>query len=106
MSPRGPTKTSGHRFGGAWTTAKLDVLAKYLASYTAALHEKLSKGRPFRKAYIDACAGTGYRDAKRDDESGKPSQEPLFPDLAKKEPQALLDGSARLALKTEPRFDR
>ncbi len=30
----------------------------------------------------------------------------LLPDLAEKEPQALLDGSARLALKTEPRFDR
>jgi three-Cys-motif partner protein len=30
----------------------------------------------------------------------------LLPDLAEREPQALLEGSARLALKTEPRFDR
>ncbi len=30
----------------------------------------------------------------------------MLPDLADNEPQALLDGSARLALKTEPRFDR
>ena len=29
-----------------------------------------------------------------------------MPDLAEAEPQALLDGSARLALKTAPRFDR
>ena len=29
-----------------------------------------------------------------------------MPDLAEAEPQALLDGSARLALRTEPRFDR
>lgn len=29
-----------------------------------------------------------------------------MPDLAEAEPQALLDGSARLALKTEPRFNR
>jgi three-Cys-motif partner protein len=30
----------------------------------------------------------------------------LFPDLAGDEPQGLLDGSARLALKTQPPFDR
>ena len=34
------------------------------------------------------------------------SQALLLPDLAEAEPQALLDGSARLALKTAPRFDR
>ena len=95
-----------HRFGGDWTTAKLDVLAKYLASYTTALKDKPSKNQPFRKGYIDAFAGTGYRDARRDDESGDLSQGLLLPDLAEQEPQALLDGSARLALKTDPRFDR
>lgn len=94
-----------HRFGGDWTTAKLDVLANYLASYTTALKDKPSKEHPFRKGYIDAFAGTGYRDARRDDETSESSQA-LLPDLAEKEPQALLDGSARLALKTEPRFDR
>ncbi len=108
MNPRPSTKTSGkgHRFGGDWTTAKLDILAKYLASYTKALKDKPSKEQPFRKAYIDAFAGTGYRDAKRDDESEQGSQALLFPDLAKREPQSLLDGSARLALKTQPGFDR
>ena len=30
----------------------------------------------------------------------------LFPDLADREPQELLDGSARLALQTMPRFDK
>jgi three-Cys-motif partner protein len=54
--------------------------------------------------YIDAFAGTGYRFAPHEDEAGE-SQAPLFPDLAEREPQALLDGSARIALKTEPRFD-
>lgn len=106
MTPKPAKGGKAHRFGGDWTTAKLDVLAKYLASYTTALKEKPSKNRPFRKGYIDAFAGTGYRDARRDDESGKPSQGLLLPDLAEQEPQALLDGSARLALKTEPRFDR
>jgi three-Cys-motif partner protein len=95
-----------HRFGGDWTTAKLDVLAKYLASYTTALKDKPSSAHPFRKGYIDAFAGTGYRDARHDDKSGNSSQGLLLPDLAEQEPQALLDGSARLALKTQPRFDR
>lgn len=95
-----------HRFGGDWTTAKLDVLAKYLSSYTTALKDKPTKEHPFVKGYIDAFAGTGYRDARRDDEAGESSQALLLPDLAEKEPQELLDGSARLALKTEPRFDR
>jgi len=102
------TKGTGkaHRFGGDWTTAKLDVLAKYLASYTTALKDKPTKEHPFRKGYIDAFAGTGYRDARRDDESRESSQASLLlPDLAEKEPQELLDGSARLALKIEPRFD-
>jgi three-Cys-motif partner protein len=94
-----------HRFGGNWTTAKLDVLAKYLSSYTTALKDKPTKEHPLVKGYIDAFAGTGYRDARRDDEAGESSQALLLPDLAEKEPQELLDGSARLALKTEPRFD-
>ncbi len=85
---------------------KLDVLAQYLARYTTALKEKPSKEHPFRKAYIDAFAGTGYRDARRGDPSGESSQTLLLAEPAEKEHQALLDGSARLALKTEPRFDR
>jgi len=105
---QGETKTRGgqaHRFGGDWTDEKLAVIAHYLASYTTALKDKPSKEHPFRKGYIDAFAGTGYRFARHEDEAGD-SQAPLLPDLAEKEPQALLDGSARIALKTEPRFDR
>lgn len=88
-----------HQFGGEWTTRKLEVLAKYLQSYTTAL-----KNTPFRKLYIDAFAGTGYRDARRGDEEDSP-QSTLFPDMAEPEPQSFLDGSARLALQTEPHFD-
>lgn len=108
MPPKRTRRRDGkaHRFGGNWTTAKLDVLAKYLKSYTTALQDKPSKEHPFRKGYIDAFAGTGYRDARRDDDAGGSSQTLLLPDLAEKEPQELLDGSARLALKTEPHFDR
>ena len=86
-----------HRFGGDWTSKKLEVIRGYLESYNTVL-----KSAPFKKAYIDAFAGTGYRKDCRDVADG---QGVLFPDLAAKEPQALLDGSARIALRTEPRFD-
>jgi three-Cys-motif partner protein len=91
----------GHRFCGDWTEAKLDVLAKYLRGYTTAL-----KNTTFEKLYIDAFAGTGYREARRDDEGPAVSPALLLPDLAEPEPQALLDGSARRALATNPPFDR
>jgi len=93
-----------HRFGGDWTTRKLDVLAGYLKSYTTALKNQPNPQRPFRKLFVDAFAGTGYREARRD--SAGSSQDALFPDLVEHEPQSLLDGSARIALKTEPPFDR
>ena len=94
------------KFGGQWTSRKLDVLARYLRSYTTALKDKPYPERPFRKAFVDAFAGSGYRDARRAAGRAHESQSLLFPDLADDEPQGLLDGSARLALKTQPPFDR
>jgi three-Cys-motif partner protein len=89
-----------HQFGGEWTTVKLKVLSNYLQSYTNAL-----KNAPFHKLYIDAFAGTGYRDIRREgDDVG--SQSILFPDLVEPEPQSFLAGSARLALQVEPGFDQ
>ncbi len=87
----------GHRFGGDWTEKKLEILKRYLGAYTTAL-----KKQPFRIAYIDAFAGTGYRTMEQPEEDGNP----LFPDLADEASQELLEGSARIALKVEPRFDR
>lgn len=75
-------------------------------TFNHALKDQPSRDRPFRKGYIDAFAGTGYRDARRDDRTSESAQTLPLPDLAGPEPQALLDGSARLALKTQPRFDR
>ncbi len=89
-----------HQFGGEWTTVKLKVLANYLHSYTTAL-----KRSPFQKLYIDAFAGTGYRDVRREGEDDSP-QNTLFPDMAQPEPQSFLDGSARLALQVDPQFDQ
>ncbi len=95
------THATPPRFGGDWTSTKLKVLAGYLESYTTAL-----QARPFKTAYIDAFAGSGYRDARRKDSNETLSQGLLFPDLAKEEPQALLEGSARLALRARPRFNK
>jgi len=97
--------SKGHQFGGDWTTRKLEVLAGYLKSYTTALKDKPTAANPFRKAFIDAFAGTGYIDARRDEKADS-AQSLLFPDLAAQEPQGLLAGSARLALQTAPRFDK
>lgn len=101
---RATSRGKAHSFGGDWTSKKLEVLAKYLSSYTTALKNKPSPERPFRKAYIDAFAGTGYRSMRRDEETSLNNL--VFPDLADVAPQELLDGSARLALKAQPRFDR
>ncbi len=106
MAKRRREKGKAHRFGGDWTSAKLEVLAKYLAAYTTAQKDKPTPERPFRKAYIDAFAGTGYRTMRREHDEGMASSTLLFPDLADGAPQQLLDGSARLALRVQPRFDR
>jgi three-Cys-motif partner protein len=93
-----------HEFGGSWTHEKLNVLRGYLHAYTTALKDQPSVKRPFKKGYIDAFAGTPYRTDRKtvvDD-----STQSLFSELADEEPQALLDSSARIALETDPRFDR
>ena len=107
MTPKEPNSdTKHHQFGGQWTSRKLAVLAGYLQSYTTALKEKPTAESQFRKAFIDAFAGSGYRDARRGADTSHKSQGLLFPDLAGDEPQDLLEGSAKLALQTEPPFDR
>jgi three-Cys-motif partner protein len=94
-------KGTDHRFGGDWTTEKLEILGGYLSAYTTAL-----KKQNFRTGYIDAFAGSGYRTP-----SGAPAadgQTTLFADaeLAEPESKQWLDGSARIALNSSPRFDK
>ena len=102
---RATSKGKTHRFGGDWTQTKLDVLKEYLAAYTKALKDKPSADNTFRKAYIDAFAGTGTRTARERDTSSAPGTL-LFPDLNEPAPQKLLEGSAKLALQVEPRFEK
>lgn len=82
-------------WGGDWTERKLDAVEAYLDAYTTAL-----KKQRFRLVYIDAFAGTGYRE--------RPvlgTEAPLFDESAQKDARALRDGSAVRALKIEPAFD-
>ena len=85
----------GHRFGGNWTDQKLECVRKYLSAYTTIMNRQ-----QFRFDYIDAFAGTGYREPKSDENA---DQMRLF-DLTSEETQNFLDGSARIALQVHPPF--
>ena len=87
--------TRGHRFGGNWTEQKLECVRKYLHAYTT-----IMKKQPFQYAYIDAFAGTGYRDMENDEDA----EELILPDLVAPEVVSFHDGSARNALEVEPPF--
>lgn len=88
---------SKQQFGGDWTTQKLERLRKYLAAYTTIMSKQT-----FSFAYIDAFAGTGYREQKE----STSSTNLLFPELADEEPQQFLQGSAHIALACTPAFNR
>jgi three-Cys-motif partner protein len=89
--------TQKQLFGGDWTEEKLTRIKKYLSAYTTILSKK-----PFRTAYIDAFAGTGYRELRQ----GRTPSDLMFPELVEDDAQAFLQGSAHIALQTTPRFDK
>lgn len=82
-------------FGGHWTDEKLRILAEYLRQYNTAL-----KNKPFTRVYIDAFAGTGYRQRTQKMQV----LVDLFQDINDPETQMFLKGSAKLALEIEPSF--
>ena len=84
-------------FGGGWTEQKLDMLRNYLAAWA-----KVMKNQPFKRLYIDAFAGTGYREVA----PAKPDCGFFAAELAEDEPQEFLDGSATMALRVQPAFHR
>ena len=87
----------GQKFGGNWTEQKLECVSKYLHAYTTIMSKQ-----QFCFAYIDAFAGTGYREM----ESDEGTDELMFPDLASPEVTSFHDGSARNALEVEPLFGK
>jgi three-Cys-motif partner protein len=82
------------QFGGNWTQQKLCRVQRYLSAYTTAL-----KKAPFKLSYIDAFAGTGYREITIEN-----TRQLLFPDLLGQDVEGFHDGSARIALDTQPPF--
>lgn len=83
-------------FGGSWTERKLDLLASYLETYSTAL-----KNQGFTKMYVDAFAGTGYREMLAEENAT-----PILLKEAEAEAARLFDGSAKLSLKVANSFDR
>ncbi len=80
------TKHHTDEFGGEWTIQKLDILEEYLDAYTTAL-----KNQSFGLMYIDAFAGTGRINPRREDE----------------EAEEFIEGSAARALRVDDKpFDR
>ena len=107
-------KETAHTFGGPWTDQKLEILQKYLAEYSKALSKQ-----PFKKVYIDAFAGTGYREKSISKAKKRIGQEVDWEALdqpglldslegieSNESAQGFLDGSAIVALKSQPVFDQ
>jgi len=93
-----PMIPSLQKFGDrSWTQDKLERIRKYLVAYS-----RIMERRPFRYAYIDGFAGTGYHELARKKTRG----ESLFQEFEDAEVAAFLDGSARIALQVEPRFHK
>ena len=84
-------------FGGSWTEKKLEILKKYLDAYNKAL-----KNQPFNRVYIDAFAGTGYRQRRKHQYKIRG----FFEELEQDESMKFLKGSAKLALEASPSFHR
>ncbi len=85
------------QFGSSWTEEKLNRIRKYLVAYTTIMSKQ-----PYRFAYIDAFAGTGYRSLKLPESQN----ELMFPEFAEKDSVYFLEGSARIALQVRPRFTK
>ena len=85
------------QFGGDWTERKLVCVSKYLSAYTTIMNNYKDR---FTFAYIDAFAGTGYREIMLDEDIN----ETMFPELDTKEVVNFRQGSARNALEAQPPF--
>lgn len=87
---------SRQSFGGSWTELKLDLVASYLEAYSTAL-----KNKGFGKIYVDAFAGTGYREM-----HGEENETPALLQEAEDEAARIFAGSAMLSLQVAHPFDR
>lgn len=86
---------SDHEFGGVSTDLKLSLVEQYLSAFTTAL-----KARFKELWYIDAFAGTGERTVKLAARDGDLFDAPQEVQIERHR------GSARIAIETEPPFNR
>jgi three-Cys-motif partner protein len=87
-----------HEFGGDWTSEKLQRIRKYLQAYTK-IFSANPRAQKLHTIYLDAFAGTGYRNSPR-----SKADSILFLEGFEEDNQAFLKGSARIALEVEPPF--
>ena len=92
--------SSDHVFGNISTDLKLSMVGNYLRAFTTALKDKPSPSRRFALWYVDAFAGTGERTLKL-----APREPGLWEPSAEAQTIARR-GSARIAIDTNPPFDR
>lgn len=94
-----------HRFGGDWPEEKLERIRKYLSAYTT-IFTNNPRASFLETYYVDAFAGTGYRDIETEQQETFQS---LFTsntiDVLTDDAESLKKGSAYIALDTEPPFD-
>lgn len=88
-----------HPFGGRWTEQKLEILEKYLRAWLNIFHRN-EKAKFFKKVYVDAFAGTGYRN----EASGHQENDLFQPDVAA-ENETFLSGSVERVMQLDPGFD-
>lgn len=86
-----------HQFGGQWTEDKLNSVKKYLSAYMT-IFKSNPKASFFNTIYVDAFAGTGFRNPEKSDKNSLP----LFDDDDAIE---LQKGSAQNALESSPHFN-
>lgn len=87
-----------HEFGGDWTSEKLERVRKYLRAYTKIFNTN-PQASWYHTIYLDAFAGTGYRNPSQSHVEGI-----QLLDGFEEDSQAFLKGSARIALEVEPQF--
>ncbi len=87
---------TAHQFGGQWTEDKLNRIKAYLSEYMKIFKTNV-RAKRLNPIYVDAFAGTGYRNAEKDLKNL-----PLFDDA---DAIGLKKGSAQIALETVPPFD-
>jgi three-Cys-motif partner protein len=93
----------GHSFGGPWTENKLKRIDNYLDAYMT-IFTGNSGASKLNTIYLDAFAGTGFRTSPGGDDL---TEGLLFEDaLEDPDADSLKKGSAYVALRTKPPFDR